>query len=114
MTLVMLFVLALHLFTWGTDFKMAKDEMGKQITHHSATISYHISALGLFVFWIVDGWCSCEKGISATSLCLQPYVSYWFYTLWSNFLWRGDTDNPHLLNNQSRFQPKAGFVALAV
>ncbi|KPC69310.1 hypothetical protein [Laceyella sacchari] len=62
MTLVMLFVLALHLFTWGTDFKMANDEMGKQITHHSATISYHISVLGLFVFWIVDRIVFLRKG----------------------------------------------------
>ncbi|MFC7439734.1 hypothetical protein [Laceyella putida] len=54
MIFVLLFVAWMQLFTWGIDLKMQKDEMGKQIAYRSATISYNVAAIGLFVLWIID------------------------------------------------------------
>ncbi|MBA4493352.1 hypothetical protein ACFO25_04165 [Paenactinomyces guangxiensis] len=40
--------------TWGSDNKIQKDEMGKQIAATSAKISYHILTGSLFLLWILD------------------------------------------------------------
>ncbi|WP_404452149.1 hypothetical protein LG329_17620 [Virgibacillus necropolis] len=55
---VMIFVLLLtswfQFFTWGSDKKVQKDELGKKVANNSAKLSYHILTGSLFIVWIID------------------------------------------------------------
>ncbi|WHY85908.1 hypothetical protein QNH39_25585 [Neobacillus novalis] len=55
---VVVFVLLLsswlHFFTWGSDPKVQKDELGKNISNTSAKLSYFILTGSLFMLWVID------------------------------------------------------------
>lgn len=55
---VVVFVLLLsswfQFFTWGSDTKVQKDELGKNISNTSAKLSYFILTGSLFILWVID------------------------------------------------------------
>ncbi|WP_033542958.1 hypothetical protein [Planococcus sp. CAU13] len=63
---VLVFLLLLsswfQFFTWGSDPKVQKDEMGKSIFNTSAKLSYFILTGSIFTLWVVDRMTSADTG----------------------------------------------------
>ncbi|CEG27157.1 hypothetical protein [Bacillus sp. B-jedd] len=54
MIAVMVFLGWIQLVTWGTDIKVQKDELGKQIKYKSSKISYDIMTVVLLALYLID------------------------------------------------------------
>lgn len=54
--IVLLLILStwFQFFTWGSDSKVQKDELGKSISSTSAKLSYFILTGSIFILWVID------------------------------------------------------------
>lgn len=73
---ITLFLAWIQFFTRGTDSKIQKDELGKQIKYKSSKISYEILTLVLLILYLVDlNYYQSEEGFGNVFLLIGLGIS---------------------------------------